>query len=103
VLVLDGINNLGFSGGPVLYNTGPSQVVLGVISGYHVEPGEVHSIEVPDTSTAVKAQNDETPNPKKTKKEDVVDLNTGIVLAYMADVAVDAIRKNPIGRPVDAK
>jgi hypothetical protein len=40
---------------------------------------------------------------KKTKKEDVVDLNTGIVLAYMADVAVDAIRKDPIGRPIETK
>jgi len=94
VLVLDGINNPGFSGGPVLYNTGPSQVVIGVISGYHVEPGEVHSVELPDTSTAVGT---------KKKKEDVVDLNSGIILAYSTNAAVDAIRKNPIGRPVEPK
>jgi hypothetical protein len=99
MLVLDGINNPGFSGGPVLYNTGPSQVVLGVISGYHSEPGEVYSIEVPDLSTAVTAPDGK----KNTKKENVVDLNTGIVLAYSADVAVDAIRKNPIGSPIEAK
>jgi len=101
VLVLDGINNPGFSGGPVLYHTGPNQVVLGVISGYHNEPGEVHSIEVPDTPTAA-----QTPDNKKssgTKKKDVVDLNTGIILAFMADVAVDAIKKNPIGHLVEVK
>jgi len=99
VLVLDGINNPGFSGGPVLYRTGPDQVVLGVISSYHHEPGEVHSIEVPDVPTAAQAPC----NKKPTKKKDVVDLNTGIILAFMADVAVDAIKKNPIGRLVEVK
>jgi len=100
VLVLDGINNPGFSGGPVLYQTGQSQVVLGVISGYHNEPGEVHSIEVPDVPSAAQAPGEKKPN---TKKKDVVDLNTGIILAFMADAAVDAIRKNPIGQHVQAK
>lgn len=99
ILVLDGINNPGFSGGPVLYHTGPDQVVLGVISGYHNEQGEVHSIEVPDVPTAAQTPD----NKKPTKKKDVVDLNTGIILAFMADVAVDAIRKNPIGRLVEVK
>src|ERR1035438_8098356 len=31
---LDGINNAGFSGGPVTYLTGPQQQVFAVISGY---------------------------------------------------------------------
>lgn len=99
ILVLDGINNFGFSGGPVLFHTGPEQVVLGVISAYQNEPGEVHSIEVPDTPTTGQAPN---ANPTK-KKKDVVDLNTGIIFAFGASVAVDAIRKNPIGRPVESK
>lgn len=103
MLVLDGINNPGFSGGPVLYHTGLDQVVLGVISGYHNEPGEVHSIEVPDVSTATQAPADKKPSPNGTKRKDVVDLNTGIILAFMADAAVEAIKKNPIGRPVKAK
>lgn len=103
VLVLDGINNPGFSGGPVLYHTGPNQVVLGVISGYHNEPGEVHSIEVPDVPTGAQAPDNKKPHPNGTKKKDVVDLNTGIILAFMADVAVDAIKKNPIGRRVEVK
>jgi hypothetical protein len=103
ILVLDGINNPGFSGGPVLYNTGSDQAVIGVVSGYHVEPGEVHSIEVPDASTAATAPAVGKANPNRRKKEDVVDLNSGIILAYMADTAVDAIRKNPIGRPFAPK
>lgn len=101
VLVLDGINNPGFSGGPVLYRTGAEQVVLGVIQGYQAEPGEVHTIEVPDVSSAV--QTPDQKKPQATKKKDVVDLNTGIIFAFMADSAVDAIRKNPIGRLVEAK
>ena len=93
VLILDGINNPGFSGGPVLYHTGADQVVLGVISGFRNEPGEIHSIEVPDVPTTA-----QTPDGKKSnKKKDVVDLNTGIIFAFMADVAIDAIKKNPMG------
>ncbi len=103
VLVLDGINNPGFSGGPVLYHTGPNQVVLGVISGYHNEPGEVHSIEVPDVPTSAQAPDNKKPKPNGNKKIDVVDLNTGIIFAFAADVAVDAIKKNPIGRLVEVK
>jgi hypothetical protein len=103
VIVLDGINNSGFSGGPVLYQTGPSQGVIGVISGYQNEPGEVHSIEVPDSPTAVQAPEDKKSKPKGTKKKDVVNLNTGIIFAFRADVAVDAIKKNPIGRLVELK
>jgi len=100
ILVLDGINNPGFSGGPVLFHTGPDQVVLGVISGYRNEPGEVHSIEIPELPTAVQAPDNK--KPKYTKK-DVVDLNTGIIIAFMADAAIDAIKKNPIGREVEVK
>src|SRR5271165_6238225 len=35
ILVLDGINNAGFSGGPVIVNTGTNQRIVGVVSGYH--------------------------------------------------------------------
>ncbi len=78
-----------------MYHTGADQVVLAVISGYHPEAGEVHSIDVPDVPTGAQAPG--------TKKKNVVDLNTGIILAFMADVAVDAIKKNPIGRQVEVK
>lgn len=43
IWVLDGINNPGFSGGPVFFKTGPEQKILAVISGYHLEPTEVIS------------------------------------------------------------
>jgi hypothetical protein len=101
--VLDGINNPGFSGGPVLYHTGPDQVVLGVISGYRNDPGVVHSIEVPDLPTAAQTPDNKAPIPTGTIKKNVVDLNTGIIFAFMADVAVEAIKKNPIGRLVEEK
>jgi hypothetical protein len=101
VLVLDGINNAGFSGGPVLYLTGADQVVLGVIAGYKAEAGEVHPIQVPDVPTSVQAPDDR--KPQTTKKIDVVDLNTGIVLAFGVNTAVGAIRKNPIGQPIATK
>jgi hypothetical protein len=93
VLVLDGINNPGFSGGPVLYHTGPDHVVLGVISSYANEAGEVHTIEVPDVPTGAQAPDNKKPNPNATKRKNVVDLNTGIILAFTADVAVEAIKK----------
>jgi hypothetical protein len=63
----------------------------------------VHSIEVPDISTATQAPDQKKPSPNGTKKKDVVDLNTGIISAFTADAAVEAIKKNPIGRPVKTK
>lgn len=40
IWVLDGINNGGFSGGPVIFGTGAQQKILGVISGYYTEPAK---------------------------------------------------------------
>lgn len=97
-LVLDGINNPGFSGGPVLYNTGPAQVVIGVIAGFVNEKAQVYSIEVPETPAHKSASSQQKTNP--TKKENVVNLNTGIILAFPIDSVVDAIKKNPVGHPL---
>lgn len=41
IWVLDGINNEGFSGGPVVFQTGPSQQIIAVVSGFRTEPIEV--------------------------------------------------------------
>jgi hypothetical protein len=104
VIVLDGINNPGFSGGPVLYNTGTNQVVIGVVSSFESEAGKVHEKEVPNASTAAAAApSDKKPKAQATKKENVVDLNTGIIWAYPPDKAVAAIKGNPIGRPIEMK
>jgi hypothetical protein len=80
IWLLDGIANEGFSGGPVVFKTGPEQQILGVISGYHTEVAEV----VPVDTTA--------PNPKET-----VNVNSGFILAFDIHYAIDAIHKNPVG------
>lgn len=83
VLILDGVNNPGFSGGPVVYRTGPAQQVIGVISGIVTEPAEV----IP--SLAAKK-----PTPPHKAK---VDTNSGFIVAYSIDAAIEAIHKKPIG------
>lgn len=80
---LDGINNEGFSGGPVIFLTGPQQKILGVVSGYYTEPSEVIAdVPVP-------------PHPKEPKE--IVNVNSGFFAAFDISYAIDAIQKNPIG------
>lgn len=87
--VLDGINNKGFSGGPVIFKTGPDQRVLAVVSGYHQEPTEVISSAVKKKAPAKK--------PDDPKKPSHVNVNSGFIIAYDIESAMDAIRANPIG------
>lgn len=81
--ILDGINNPGFSGGPVILGTGGDLKFVAVISGYYLEPTEVIRggavTRVPDA-------------PK-----DTVNVNSGFVIAYDIAHAVELIKKNPIG------
>ncbi len=88
IWVLDGINNPGFSGGPVIFRTGPDQEIFAVISGFVTEPAEVVS-SLTSFSTAK-------PAPKK-KAHVEVDVNSGFIIAYSITFATDAIRNNPIG------
>lgn len=84
-LLLDGHNNPGFSGGPVIFSPhGQLQNVrvAGVISGYKFVWDKVF-IQDKETDLAVK-------------------YNTGIVVAYSIDYAVELIRANPIGALVGA-
>jgi hypothetical protein len=99
VHVLDGINNKGFSGGPVLWNTGPNQSVFAVISGYHTEPlkvlpasivGDARVSAVPPPPT-LPGQN------SAAESDQIVEANSGFILAYDIDPAIKAIRANPIG------
>jgi S1-C subfamily serine protease len=82
--LLDGFNNPGFSGGPVIRSDikslGSNLAVFGIISGYrfHEEP-------VFDGT-------------EKTNLR--VQANTGIIYAYSAAVALDIISANPSGIPV---
>ncbi len=90
VWILDGINNEGFSGGPVLYGTGTQQQIIGVISGYHTEPAEV----IPSDSTTSSSP---TLVPLDQKPKEHVNVNSGFILAPSIQYAVDAIHSNPIG------
>lgn len=82
LLILDGINNAGFSGGPVITGTGNDLNIIAVISGYSLEPTEVIR---GDPKAAVDA-------PK-----DTVRVNSGFILAYDISIATDLINKNPTG------
>ena len=77
-LFLDGYNNPGFSGGPVVYEVVKGTLnVAGVVSGYLSKPEPVY-----DEHGATALQHD---------------YNTGIVRVTSIDHAVDLIRANPVG------
>jgi hypothetical protein len=81
--ILDGINNHGFSGGPVILGTGADVKFVGVISGYYLEPANIIR------GNAVKLAPD-TP-------QDYANVNAGFIIAYDIAHAVDRIKKDPIG------
>ena len=85
--MLDGLNNPGFSGGPVIFRTGADQRIIAVISGFVTEPAEV----IPAVAKATTEK-----KPAQHQKEKV-EANSGFMVAYTIDPAVEAIRKNPIG------
>jgi hypothetical protein len=99
IWVLDGINNEGFSGGPVLYGTGPNQEVFAVISGFHQEPLEV----LPDRSPGEKQTGSIPPSPKlpgkksKEPRKEIVNANSGFIIAFDIELAIKAIQNDPIG------
>lgn len=105
--VLDGINNPGFSGGPVVFLTGPAQKILGVVSGYYNEPTDVVTAALPnkpasptkpDSSqpSATKEQPKSNKPPAKKPKQ-IVNANSGFMIAFDITYATEAIKKNPIG------
>jgi hypothetical protein len=88
--ILDGINNVGFSGGPVFTGTGNDLKIAAVISGYWLEPAEVirGGPAKPATPLAPK---------------DTVNLNSGFILAYDINFAMDLIKAHPNGPVRPAK
>jgi hypothetical protein len=88
VWVLDGINNEGFSGGPVVFQTGTAQKIFAVVSGMLMETVNVDSAD-PESNQK---------HPKETVKE-----NAGFIFAFDIQYAVDVIKKNPIGPLRDKK
>jgi hypothetical protein len=99
VWVLDGINNEGFSGGPVLFETGPNQKVFAVISGFHQEPLEVLPVPSPDNKqTSSIPPPPELPGQKpKVPEKQIVNANSGFILAFDIEPAIKVIQANPIG------
>jgi len=79
VIYLDGHNNSGFSGGPVVFpQTGKNEYrVAGVVSGYVERPEPVFDGEH--------------------KTPLVYQYNTGIIVAHNIKAALDLITLNPIG------
>jgi hypothetical protein len=91
VWILDGINNEGFSGGPVFFRTGQDQQIMGVVSGYFTEPTEV----VPAVHKTLHKSSVSDGRPKHQKEK--VDINTGFIIAFDIQYALDAARKQPLG------
>lgn len=79
-LLLDGHNNAGFSGGPVVFQKQLRNefYVASIVSGYRSEPEPIFDRNENETSLRYHA-------------------NTGIILSYSIDYALDVIRNNPIG------
>ena len=81
-LLLDGINNPGFSGGPVVFK----------------EPGQ-NEYKVAAVISAFKSA--EEPTYHQSKKTQIsVRVNTGIIIAYNIENAIDIISKNPLGKEI---
>lgn len=99
IWLLDGINNEGFSGGPVLYGTGPNQEAFAVISGFYTEPLEVLPAPNPGGRQASSVPPPpELPGPKPQEKpKEIVNANSGFIIAFDIEPAIKAIQNNPIG------
>lgn len=86
-LLIDGHNNPGFSGGPVVSVRNGQYKVAGVIAGYRYSYQEVYGT---DSSGRV--------------DESIIvgylPENTGVVVAHNIKPALDMIEKNPIGLPL---
>lgn len=79
-MLLDGHNNPGFSGGPVVFKRGAENTfnVAGIISGYRVNHEPILVNNNPQNDIIHRA-------------------NTGIIIAPMIENAVELIDSNPIG------
>lgn len=99
IFVLDGINNLGFSGGPVVTSNGGSLVAFAVVSGFHAEPLEVLPAPEPGQPyvSPIPAPPPLPGQRSKAQPKQVVESNSGLILAYDITPAIQAIHAHPIG------
>jgi hypothetical protein len=104
---IDGFNNPGFSGGPIVFHdkNQPNSplYVAAVITGFLPELSPVMTPEIvktgDDTSRVEKWRIIDKDGQKAILRdtEQMVGLNTGIVIGYSIKHAIDLILKNPIG------
>ncbi|WP_161949858.1 S1 family peptidase [Desulfofustis glycolicus] len=95
IIYLDGHNNPGFSGGPVIfanYEQHERLQIAGVVSGYKNQPTKVMSALIEDTKSNT--------NDSKKKIVHYILENTGIVVAYHFSEIEKAIKNKPIGFPL---
>lgn len=95
ILYLDGHNNPGFSGGPVIFSNYEQHErlqIAGVVSGYKNQPTKVMSALIEDTNSNM--------NDSKSQIVHYVLENTGIVVAYHISEIESAIKNKPIGFPL---
>lgn len=85
ILYVDGYNNPGFSGGPIVFVDLKEKKlkVAAVVSGYRTQLADIYE---KDKATALKALT-----------------NSGLLIGYTIDAAIDAIKKKPIGVEIKAK
>jgi hypothetical protein len=114
-LYLDGRNNPGFSGSAIVYrDLNVPDVhfkVAGVISGYRPDvtevmrpvPIEASAITAEDRARSVIIDMADGTHRKLTPTGDYVSGNTGIVIGYSIDTAVDLIRQSELKGPEVAK
>lgn len=90
IIMVDGMNNPGFSGGPIVFvdQSTKELKVAGVVRGYRFEETQVFR-RVPKKKP--------TDKDRLVRTDMVVESNTGIVIGYDIRNAVDAILKNPTG------
>ena len=97
ILLLDGHNNIGFSGGPVVFrndnNPKSDLQVAAVISGYGQEYAPVFAGREKDV-ISIEIGNGG-------RRQMRVPINTGIIISYSISHALDAINNNPIGLPIN--
>lgn len=113
LIILDGYNIFGFSGGPVTYWVSPNHsYVIGVISGFKpaygnvMVPKEIQSQEIKPADRAAGRIVELPDHPghvfrldekKVDGKPETVIMNTGIVNSYSIQAAIELIKLHPIG------
>jgi len=95
---IDGINNPGFSGGPIISLGNPIKV-LAVVSGYRNQHDKVYR-KIKQTE---KDQERDKAKEKLLETDMIVKSNSGLVMGYGIDSAFRIIEKNPIGAPINIR